>query len=167
MNYVFLGAGAYGFEAESRTYFGKSVKDLNLEEAALLAPCLSRPNIRRHVVWKRRESAATSFWTKWRNTSPRNTRRPKLTPPRQSDRARRHRVLPVAAKIDGVGLPGEEIRKYLEEKYTTRVAQGGLKVYTTVNVEAQKNRDQVDPRTPPRIRSPAFMAFGLRQYTHR
>ena len=30
MNYVFLGAGAYGFEAGSRTYFGKSVKDLNL-----------------------------------------------------------------------------------------------------------------------------------------
>jgi penicillin-binding protein 1A len=27
MNYVFLGAGAYGFEAGSRTYFGKSLKD--------------------------------------------------------------------------------------------------------------------------------------------
>src|SRR5574338_1447068 len=37
MNYVFLGAGAYGFEAGARTYFGKSLRDLNLEEAALLA----------------------------------------------------------------------------------------------------------------------------------
>jgi penicillin-binding protein 1A len=35
MNYVFLGAGSYGFEAGSRTYFGKSLKDLNLEEAAV------------------------------------------------------------------------------------------------------------------------------------
>ncbi len=34
--------------------------------------------------------------------------------------------------------PVEEIRKYLEDKYTTRVAQGGLKVYTTINVDAQK-----------------------------
>src|SRR5204862_2450809 len=34
--------------------------------------------------------------------------------------------------------PVEEIRKYLEEKYTTRVAQGGLKVYSTINIEAQK-----------------------------
>ena len=34
--------------------------------------------------------------------------------------------------------PVEEIRKYLEDKYTTRVAQGGLKVYTTINIEAQK-----------------------------
>jgi penicillin-binding protein 1A len=30
MNYVFLGAGSYGFEAGARTYFGKSLKDLNL-----------------------------------------------------------------------------------------------------------------------------------------
>src|SRR6187549_58354 len=43
MNYVFLGAGAYGFEAGSRTYFGKSVKDLNLEEAALLAAIPKSP----------------------------------------------------------------------------------------------------------------------------
>jgi penicillin-binding protein 1A len=34
--------------------------------------------------------------------------------------------------------PVEEIRKYLEDKYTTRVAQGGLKVYSTINVDAQK-----------------------------
>jgi len=32
----------------------------------------------------------------------------------------------------------EEVRKYLEDKYTTRVAQGGLKVYTSINVDAQK-----------------------------
>ena len=43
MNYVFLGAGAYGFEAGSRTYFGKSVKDVNLEEAALLAAIPKSP----------------------------------------------------------------------------------------------------------------------------
>src|SRR5215204_6521412 len=43
MNYHFLGAGAYGFEAGSRTYFGKTLKDLNLEEAALLAAILKSP----------------------------------------------------------------------------------------------------------------------------
>lgn len=43
MNYVFLGAGSYGFEAGSRTYFGKSLKDLNLEEAALLAAIPKSP----------------------------------------------------------------------------------------------------------------------------
>jgi len=43
MNYVFLGAGAYGFEAGSKTYFGKSLKELNLEEAALLAAIPKSP----------------------------------------------------------------------------------------------------------------------------
>src|SRR5262245_11227499 len=43
MNYIFLGAGAYGYEAGSRTYFGKSLKDLNLEEAALLAAIPKSP----------------------------------------------------------------------------------------------------------------------------
>ena len=43
MNYVFLGAGSYGFEAGSRTYFGKSLKELSLEEAALLAAIPKSP----------------------------------------------------------------------------------------------------------------------------
>jgi len=43
MNYVFLGAGAYGFEAGARTYFNKPLKDLNLEEAALLAAIPKSP----------------------------------------------------------------------------------------------------------------------------
>jgi penicillin-binding protein 1A len=43
MNYVFLGAGAYGFEAGARTYFGKTLKDLTLEEAALLAAVPKSP----------------------------------------------------------------------------------------------------------------------------
>ena len=43
MNYVFLGAGSYGFEAGSRTYFGKSLNELSLEEAALLAAIPKSP----------------------------------------------------------------------------------------------------------------------------
>ena len=34
---MYLGEGAYGVEAASRTYFGKSAKDLNLDEAATIA----------------------------------------------------------------------------------------------------------------------------------
>ena len=36
--------------------------------------------------------------------------------------------------------PVEDIRKYREEKYTTRVASGRLKVYTSINVEGPKDR---------------------------
>ncbi|HMS10525.1 MAG TPA: penicillin-binding transpeptidase domain-containing protein, partial [Pyrinomonadaceae bacterium] len=46
-----------------------------------------------------------------------------------------YQALPKSTPWD---YPVEEVRKYLEDRYTTRVAQGGLKVYTTINVEAQK-----------------------------
>lgn len=37
MNQIYLGQGAYGVEAASRTYFGKHAKDITLAEASLLA----------------------------------------------------------------------------------------------------------------------------------
>ena len=43
LNEVNYGAGAYGVEAAAETYFGKHVKDLNLQECALLAGLPNRP----------------------------------------------------------------------------------------------------------------------------
>src|SRR6185503_10290142 len=42
-NQMYLGHGAYGIEAASRLYFNKSNKQLNLEEAALLAGLFQLP----------------------------------------------------------------------------------------------------------------------------
>lgn len=44
MNRVYLGAGTYGVEAASRVYFQKSVSDLNLQQAAILAGLLKAPS---------------------------------------------------------------------------------------------------------------------------
>ena len=139
MNYVFLGAGAYGFEAGSRTYFGKGVKDLNLEEAALLAAIPKSPEysptrniekarIRRDIVL---DQMTKYFPQKYPQAA---VDAAKAKPVKLADTAY-YQSLPKSTAWD---YPVEEIRKYLEEKYTTRVAQGGLKVYTTINVEAQK-----------------------------
>jgi len=43
-NQIYLGHGAYGVEAASRLYFGKSAKDLSLEEAALIAGIIQLPS---------------------------------------------------------------------------------------------------------------------------
>jgi penicillin-binding protein 1A len=139
MNYVFLGAGAYGFEAGSRTYFGKSVKDLSLEEAALLAAIPKSPEYsptrnmekaktRRDIVL---EQMAKYFPDKY---SQADVEAAKAKPITLASTAY-YQAQPKSTAWD---YPVEEIRKYLEEKYTTRVAQGGLKVYSTINVEAQK-----------------------------
>ena len=43
-NTYYLGSGAYGVEQASQTYFGKSAKDLNLAEAAMIAGLFQAPN---------------------------------------------------------------------------------------------------------------------------
>lgn len=43
LNRIYFGGGAYGVEAASQTYFGKSARDLNLSEAALLAALPKAP----------------------------------------------------------------------------------------------------------------------------
>ncbi len=44
LNTIYFGAGAYGVEAASRTYFHKSAKNLTLKEAALLAALIRLPS---------------------------------------------------------------------------------------------------------------------------
>ncbi|MCL1925561.1 MAG: PBP1A family penicillin-binding protein [Syntrophorhabdaceae bacterium] len=44
LNQIYLGDGAYGVEAASQTYFGKSVASLNLAESALLAGITQAPS---------------------------------------------------------------------------------------------------------------------------
>lgn len=44
MNRVYLGAGTYGAEAASRVYFKKSVHDISLQEAAIIAGLLKAPS---------------------------------------------------------------------------------------------------------------------------
>ncbi len=44
LNIVYLGAGAYGVDAAAHTYFGKSVADLNLNQAAMIAGVIAAPS---------------------------------------------------------------------------------------------------------------------------
>jgi penicillin-binding protein 1A len=137
MNYVFLGAGAYGFEAGARTYFGKSLKDLNLEEAALLAAIPKSPEYsptRNMQKAEARRNIVLDQMAKYGYISEPEASAAKAKPVKLADTAY-YQSLPKSTAWD---YPVEEIRKYLEDKYTTRVAQGGLKVYSTINVEAQK-----------------------------
>lgn len=138
MNYVFLGAGAYGFEAGSRTYFGKPLKELNLEEAALLAAIPKSPSeyspTRNLDRAKARRNLVLDQMAKYEYITAAQAETAKATDIKLADTAY-YQSQPKSTAWD---YPVEEIRKYLEEKYTTRVAQGGLKVYTSINVEAQK-----------------------------
>ncbi|MGH9901892.1 MAG: transglycosylase domain-containing protein, partial [Pyrinomonadaceae bacterium] len=138
VNHVFLGANAYGFEAAARTYFGKPAKELTVEEAALLAgipraPSQYSPTVNMEAAKERRD-LVLELMAKNGFVAQAEADAAKAKPIRLVDTAH----YPAQQRSSPFQYPVEEIRQYLEDKYTTRVAQGGLSVYSTINVEAQK-----------------------------
>ncbi len=138
VNYVFFGAGAYGVEAASRTYFNKPSKDLSVEEAALLAAIPKSPSdyapIHNPERALERRNLVLDQMVKNDKLSAADAEAAKAKPIKLADTAY-YQSQPKSTAWD---YPVEEVRKYLEDKYTTRVAQGGLKVYTSIDPEAQE-----------------------------
>jgi len=133
LNKIYFGHGAYGIEMAARAYFGKTVSDLNLSEAALLCGLIKAPSRyspysnldkakeRQQIVLKRmtvegyitEEQATDAFELPLYLSSVRYTR---YTP----------------------NYFLEYVRKYLEDQYGVEMTyKGGLKVYTTLNRNVQ------------------------------
>jgi len=133
-NQIYLGHGVYGFATGADYYFGKSVKELTVEEAAMLAALPKAPNNyspirnperalrRRNLVIE--EMVADGRISKTDGAAARNT--------------------PIRLRVhdDPNWLAPyfvEEIRQYLEKKYgAEQVHEAGLRVYTTLNLDLQK-----------------------------
>src|SRR5438445_1863921 len=142
-NHIFLGANAYGVEAGAETYFGKQAKDLTLGEAALLAGVPKAPSeyspLSNPAKAKERRDLVLELMAKNGFVSQAEADAAKAKPIQLADTAY-YQSQPKSTPFD---YPVEYIRQELEDKYTTRVAQGGLSVYTTINVEAQKKAYEV------------------------
>src|SRR6266550_1156926 len=142
-NHIFLGANAYGVEAGAETYFGKQAKDLTIGEAALLAGVPKAPSeyspTTNPTRAKERRDLVLELMAKNGFTSQAEVDAAKAKPIQLADTAY-YQAQPRSSAFD---YPVEHIRQDLEDKYTTRVAQGGLAVYTTINVEAQKKAYEV------------------------
>src|SRR5881227_256008 len=138
VNHIFLGANAYGFEAAAETYFGKQAKDLTIDEAALLAgipkaPSQLSPTVNKEAATERR-NLVLQLMANDGFISQAEADAAKARPIKLHDTA----FAPSLQSASPIfAYPVEEIRQYLEDKYTTRVAQGGLTVYSTINAAAQ------------------------------
>jgi penicillin-binding protein 1A len=143
VNHMFLGANAYGMEAGAETYFGKQAKDLTLGEAALLAGVPKAPSeyspTANPAKAKERRDLVLDLMAKNGFATQAEVDAAKAKPIQLADTAY-YQSQPKSSPFD---YPVEYIRQELEDKYTTRVAQGGLSVYTTINVEAQKRAYEV------------------------
>ena len=143
-NHIFLGANAYGVEAGAETYFGKQAKDLTLEEAALLAGVPKAPTEYSPIVnpakAKERRDLVLDLMAKTGFANQSDVDAAKAKPVQLADSAYYQAPQALSPAFD---YPVEYIRQDLEDKYTTRVAQTGLAVYSTINVAAQKKAYEV------------------------
>src|SRR5216684_412049 len=137
-NQIFLGHGVYGFEAASEFYFSKPAKKLTLGEAALLAglpkgPGLYSPINHLDRAQKRRNLVINAMLEDG-----------KITAAQAADARSAPVVLHLAHDPNSLApYFVEEVRRYLEGKYgADQVHEGGLKVYTSLDVDLQKGASQ-------------------------
>ncbi len=151
-NHIFVGANSYGVEAGAETYFGKQAKDLTIDEAALLAAIPKAPGeyspTANATKAKERRDLVLDLMAKNGFASQSEVDGAKTKPIQLADSAYYQAPQALSPAFD---YPVEYIRGDLEDRYTTRVAQTGLAVYSTINIAAQKKAYEV-------------MRSGLRRY---
>ena len=136
-NQIFLGHGVYGFEAGAQYYFNKHARELKLEEAALLAGLPKAPVSYSPINYpdralKRRNLVINNMLEDGKITA---------------EEAGRAKATPLRLNILSDRSPApyfvEEVRRYLERKYgADQVHEGGLRVYTSLDLDLQKSATQ-------------------------
>src|SRR5579863_1337882 len=137
-NQIYLGHGVYGFEAGANYYFSKKAKDLTLEEAAVLAGLPKAPNYYSPInsperCLRRRNLVINNMLEDGKITAA-EAEKAKTAPLVLNLQAEPNDIAPYFV---------EEIRQYLEKKYgSEQVHEGGLRVYTGLNLEMQRAAQQ-------------------------
>src|SRR5262245_41516605 len=137
-NQIFLGGGSYGFEAASRYYFSKTMKDLTLEECALLAGLPQAPSQyaptrdvkaakeRRNIVLYRMHEVGyinDADYERAKNSDIKLN----LSPQQQNNNS-----------IYGYFV--EEVRQESDENFgSDQTLTGGMNIYTTLDAKAQRD----------------------------
>src|SRR5215471_3279055 len=136
-NLHFMGHGQYGFAAAAEFYFNKQLKDLNLEEAAMLAALPKSGTLYSPILHPDRALQRRNY------VIDRMVAEKKVSvADGEEAKARPIQLAPKQRQDDIAAYFVEELRRYLEKKYGTfAVHEGGLKVYSTLNVEMQKAAD--------------------------
>ncbi|MCS6805382.1 MAG: PBP1A family penicillin-binding protein [Acidobacteriota bacterium] len=136
-NLIYLGGNAYGVEAAAQYYFGQSIKELNLEQSAMLAAMLKSAII--YSPLKNPEAALQR-----RNLVLNLMAEQGYITPEQAAIAKAQPIkLWRGERINNAHSPYayvvEMIRQEVENKYGTQKTHGGgLQIYTTLDAQAQQ-----------------------------
>lgn len=141
LNETPYGGTAWGIEAAAETYFGKSVKDLTLTEAAILAGFPQRPS-----SYSPFGSNPKAYIARTEQVL-RRMREDSYISPQQEDEAKKQ--LPQVKFLEqGASFKAPHfvmyVQQLLEERYGKEVVQGGgLKVTTTLDIKLQEEAQKI------------------------
>ncbi len=159
LNQIYFGNGAYGVETASQRYFGKSVRQLNLAEAATLAALPKAPE----RYNPRRFPDRT---VQRRNTIVELMRRSGAVTEQDASLARAY-PLKLARRADAGDLAPyfvEWVRQQLDEHFGRQLYEQGLKVFTTVDLDMQSAAERSMERQLRAIEGGSYGAFGHPTY---
>ena len=142
-NQIWLGSAAhsaYGVEAASRLYFGKSARDLELEEAAMIAGIIQTPSRWSPLVSL--ESARNR-----RNYALQRMAADGYISREEADVAQAKPIVLAERTVRSNSIAPyfiEEVRQHLEEKYgVNQLYEEGLTVHTTLDASLQEVANRV------------------------
>ncbi len=137
LNQINLGSGAYGVETASQRYFGKTVRELNLAEAATLAALPKAPgryNPRRYPDRAiQRRNTIIALMTNEGAVDEADASLARAYPLRLARREESGDVAPYFV---------DWVRRQLESRFGERVYEQGLRVYTTLDLDMQSAADR-------------------------
>jgi penicillin-binding protein 1A len=134
-NHILFGHGTYGVEAAARLYFGRSAKEVTLEEAALLAgiiqaPARQSPFVNMEAAMRRRNYALQRMVDEGYISQA------------EADTAKPHPIIVRGQPQQPRSMAPyfvEEVRKHLEQRYGAKALyESGLSVKTTLDATLQE-----------------------------
>src|SRR5688500_7601547 len=159
MNQIYLGNGANGVETASQRYFGKSAKELNVAEAAMLAGLPKAPE--RYNPRRFPDRAIQR-----RNTVIEIMRREEMVSDADASLAGAYPLLLATRTESGDIAPYfvEWIRQLLDQQFGQQLYEQGLKVYTTLDLDLQTAAERALERQLRTIEEGKYGAFRHETY---
>lgn len=141
LNEAPYGGTAWGVEAAAETYFGKSVKDLNLVECAFLAGLPQRPS-----VYSPYSSTPKAYIDRTTAVLRRMREDGYITREQEEEAVKSLETLEFQPRGENFKAPHfvQYVQNILEERYGENIVeQGGLKVTTTLDLELQNKAQEI------------------------
>ena len=141
LNEIPYGSNAYGIEAAAQTFFGKSAKDLSLDEAAVLASLPNAP------TYYSPYGSHTEALIARKNKALQQMAKLGYITQDQADAAVAEKTLnKIVSQKDIIAAPHfvMYVKDYLSQKYGENAIESmGLKVYTTLDWDKQNEAQQI------------------------